>query len=65
MLGYAVWVLAQVLWGVQVTVPAHFYKISDKMLSMQSGVFANVLLWDGVWGALSGAGHGEGACLRD
>ena len=53
MLGYAVWVLAQVLLGgVQVTVPAHFCKISGRVLGMQSGVFAKVLLWDGVWGAL-------------
>ena len=45
-LGYAVWVLAQVLlWGVQVTVPAHFCKIGGRVLGM-------VLLWDGVWGAL-------------
>ena len=37
-LGYAVWVLAQVLlWGVQVTVPAHFCKIGGRVLGMQSG----------------------------
>ena len=38
--------------GVQVTVPAHFCKIGGRALCMQSGVFAKVLLWDGVWGAL-------------
>ena len=44
--------LQVLLWGVQVTVPAHFCKIGGRVLGMQSGVFAKVLHWDGVWGAL-------------
>ena len=31
---------------------AHFCKIGGRVLGMQSGVFAKVLLWDGVWGVL-------------
>ena len=38
--------------GCEVTVPAHFCKIGGRVLGMQSGVLAKVLLWDGVWGAL-------------
>ena len=39
--------------GVQVTVRAHFCKIDGRVLgSVQSGVLAKVLFWDGAWGAV-------------